>query len=354
MKLSISFFGSYPGTETKAAYDLMLEACRRADRHGFLAAWFPERHFDEFGALSPNPALLAAAAARETTKLRLRAGSIVLPLHHPVRVAEEWALVDQLSTGRVEVAFASGWHAQDFVLNREAYVDRKNYMWRAAEEVRTLWRGQSLSLINGENERVSVKSFPRPLQAELPVWFAALGDPATFREAARRDAGVLTNLIQQDSSLLAEKILLYRSERAAVGLDPGLGRVAVLMHCFVAERTEDACGIAKGPLKRYLESSVQLASRMRRGGMGRAIDHLSDDDREFLLGRAVQRYIDKQSLIGSPAQISERINALAVIGVDEIACFVDFGLTPSDILHGIDTLARCADSAWLGHTQNAT
>src|ERR1700688_3050570 len=97
---------------------------------------------------------------------------------------------------------------------------------------------------------------------------------------------------------------------------------------------------------RYLESSAQLAARTRRGGMGRAIDDLSDDDRAFLFGRAVERYINKQSLIGSPEQLRERIEALAAIGVDEIACFVDFELAPADILRGIDTLARHADPAW--------
>lgn len=354
MKLGISFFGTYPDIATKAAYDLILEACRRADRHGFIAAWFPERHFDPFGGFSPNPAVLAAAVSRETIKLRLRAGSVVLPLHHPVRVAEEWALVDQLSGGRVEVAFASGWHAQDFVLNPDVYVDRKENMWRGAEEVRSLWRGKPLSLINGEAELIAIKSFPRPLQAELPVWFAALGDPATFREAARREAGVLTNLIHQDAAQLAEKIALYRSERAIVGLDPGSGRVAVLMHCFVAERAADARDLAEGPLARYLESSVQLAARTRRGRMGRAIDDLSANDRAFLFGRAVERYIDRQSLIGSPEQMRERIEALAAIGVDEIACFVDFGLMPSDILRGIDTLARHAKASWLGQSEDSS
>jgi natural product biosynthesis luciferase-like monooxygenase protein len=353
MKLSISFFGTYPDVATKAAYDLMLEACRRADRHGFIAAWFPERHFDPLGALSPNPALLAAAVSRETTRLRLRAGSVVLPLHHPVRVAEEWAMVDQLSDGRVEVAFASGWHAQDFVLMPDAFADRKGNMWRASEEVRALWRGEALSLIDGEGERVAVKCFPRPIQAELPVWFTALGDPATFREAACRKAGVLTNLIQQDATQLAEKIALYRSERAAIGLDPASGRVAVLMHCFVAERAEDARALAEAPLARYLESTAQLAARTVRGGMGKAIDNLSDDDRAFLFGRAVQRYINKQSLIGSPEQLRERIEALTAIGVDEIACFVDFGLAPADILRGIDTLARHADPSWVGKSRAA-
>ncbi len=103
---SLMFFG---GDEGKAAHDkyrTVIEAARFADAHGFAALWLPERHFTALGSLYPNPAVLHAALARETKHLRLRAGSVVLPLHDPIRVAEEWAVVDNLSEGRVEISFA--------------------------------------------------------------------------------------------------------------------------------------------------------------------------------------------------------------------------------------------------------
>ena len=70
-------------------------------RNGFKAVWTPERHFHAFGGLYPNPAVTSAAVAAITTRVRVRAGSVVLPLHNPIRVAEEWAVVDNLSQGRV-------------------------------------------------------------------------------------------------------------------------------------------------------------------------------------------------------------------------------------------------------------
>src|SRR5205807_362890 len=81
-------------------YRTLIEAARFADTHDFAAIWLPERHFTFMGSLYPNPAVLHAALARETKRLRLRAGSVVLPLHDPIRVAEEWAVVDNLSAGR--------------------------------------------------------------------------------------------------------------------------------------------------------------------------------------------------------------------------------------------------------------
>ena len=86
--------------------------------------WVPERHFHPLGGLFPNPAVVAAAVAARTTRIAVRAGSVVLPLHHVARVAEEWAAVDALSNGRVGISLASGWNRADFVLrspNRMIY-----------------------------------------------------------------------------------------------------------------------------------------------------------------------------------------------------------------------------------------
>ena len=91
----------FSGSGDQAAgdrYRLLLDGARFADRHGFSAVWTPERHFHAFGGLYPNPAVVTGAAvAAVTERVAVRAGSVVLPLHDPVRVAEEWALVDNLS-----------------------------------------------------------------------------------------------------------------------------------------------------------------------------------------------------------------------------------------------------------------
>src|SRR5690606_17850013 len=95
-------------------YRLLLEGARFADSHGWEAVWIPERHFHAFGGIYPNPSVLAAALAVATNRVRIRAGSVVLPLHDPLRVAEEWAVVDHLARGRVDLAFATGWNPNDF------------------------------------------------------------------------------------------------------------------------------------------------------------------------------------------------------------------------------------------------
>src|SRR5262249_23660124 len=105
MDFSLFYFASAGGGESCDKYKLLIEGAKFADTHGFAAVWTPERHFHAFGGLYPNPSVTSAAIATVTENVQIRAGSVVLPLHDPLRVAEEWAVVDNLSHGRVAVSF---------------------------------------------------------------------------------------------------------------------------------------------------------------------------------------------------------------------------------------------------------
>src|ERR1041385_521813 len=116
LKCSLFYFAdAAPGT-VDFKYKLYLEGAKFADEHGFEAIWTPERHFHENGGLYPNPSVLSAALATTTKHVKLRAGSVALPLHYPLRVAEEWSIVDNLSAGRAGVSFTSGWVPNDFAI----------------------------------------------------------------------------------------------------------------------------------------------------------------------------------------------------------------------------------------------
>src|SRR6266699_1468343 len=143
VKISLSYFAASSDLESSMSpYDVLLDSARLADEAGLEAVWLPERHFDDFGYPFPNPSVLASAVAATTRRIGIRAGSVVMPLHHPARVAEEWSVVDQLSRGRVGISFASGWHSGDFILSRHPVTDRKSVMAEGIESVRALWRGE--------------------------------------------------------------------------------------------------------------------------------------------------------------------------------------------------------------------
>ena len=96
--------------------------------------------------------------------MQLRAGSCVLPLHHPLRVAEEWSVVDNLSGGRAAISFASGWQPNDFVLRPENYENAKQIMLRDIETVRELWRGRKIAFPNSKGEMVEIGIVPDPFR----------------------------------------------------------------------------------------------------------------------------------------------------------------------------------------------
>ena len=335
---SLSFFGSYSHETKVDPYDLLIQAAACADKLGFAALWFPERHFDEFGGPFPNPSVLAAAVSRETRRIRLRAGSVVAPLHHPARIAEEWAVVDRLSGGRAEIAFASGWHANDFVLAPENFAERRAVMDRAIRQVQTLWKGGSIKLRNGAGDDVAVHLYPKPIQPELPIWLAALGNPETFEKAGRLGAGVLTNLVAQDFRALENNIAIYRNAMKSSGFGPERYRVAVLVHTWVGQNADDVRARASAPLKSYFKSSFNLAVSTTESSRYQNAGPLPQADQEYLFNRAFDSYVSERSLIGSVEGCGVLVRRLVEAGASEIACFIDFGVPSSDVLAGLTHL----------------
>ncbi len=337
---SIYFFGDYPQEESHAdgRYDELMRTARFADEHGFHALWMPERHFHSFGGLFPNPAVLASALARETSRIRLNAGSVVLPLHDPIRVAEEWSMVDNLSGGRVGIGYASGWHANDFVFFPDRYGRHKDVMYEQLAQVRSLWRGEGLRRLTGDGER-EVHLFPRPVQESPPMFTAVVSNPASYVLAARHDLGIITNLMSQSLEELSENIALYRRTREEHGLDPDAGRVAVMLHTFLGADDGRAKAEAYEPLCRYMRSSLSIFGSFT-NSLGYNVDlaALSEDDLDVLFRRAYRRYCDDRALIGSVEKAWITVDAVRAAGADEIVSLVDFGVAPDALRTGLDHL----------------
>ncbi|WP_197336730.1 non-ribosomal peptide synthetase/type I polyketide synthase, partial [Ralstonia solanacearum] len=345
IRFGISFFGHYASDYDEHKYRLLFEAARYADARGFSSLWLPERHFHAFGGLSPNPSVLSAALARETSHIELRAGSVVLPLHHPVRVAEEWSMVDNLSQGRVGIACASGWHPNDFVFAPEAFGSHRELMFQRIEQIQALWRGEPLRVRDGSAKEIEVKLFPMPRQPELPIWITIVGNPDTYRRAGEIGAGILTNLMGQTVEELERNLALYRQALIEHGHGVERSRVSVLLHTFVCEDADTARAIARAPFIRYLQSSVGLFQNMVNSlGLQADVSTLGEDDRDYLLSAAYERYVERSALIGSPATSRAIVERLQAIGVDEIGCFIDFGVEPDTVLGQLDQLALLKQS----------
>ncbi|WP_030437928.1 MupA/Atu3671 family FMN-dependent luciferase-like monooxygenase [Actinoplanes subtropicus] len=348
MDFSVFFFADDSAGDTGSGtasgtgrYDLLLQAARFADDAGFTAVWTPERHFHPMGGLYPNPSVTSAALAVVTRSIDLRAGSVVAPLHEPLRIAEEWSVVDNLSAGRTGVSFASGWSPQDFVLRPEAYGNRKPAMWTAIEEVRALWRGSAVVRIDGSGSDRTVRAFPRPVQPDLPIWISAAGDPATFARAGAEGFGILTHLLHQDLDALTRNIATYRAaaeearRRGSVrAASKATDRVVLMLHTYLSDEPVATGGELRRAMSGYLRSSLSLGVQSAGSPGGGPMD---EDDRDALVEAALERYLRSAGLFGTPDEAVSLVERLTGAGVDEIACLVDFGLSTQRVM---ESLAR--------------
>ncbi|MEK6676137.1 MAG: MupA/Atu3671 family FMN-dependent luciferase-like monooxygenase [Planctomycetota bacterium] len=347
---SLFFWGNDDGPGSQK-YELLLESARFGDANGFSAVWTPERHFHAFGGPYPNPSVIGAAVAAITSRIQIRAGSCVLPLHHPIRVAEEWAVIDNLSNGRVGISFASGWQPHDFVIRPEGYKDNKANMFRELETVRKLWRGESIAFRGPFGDMIERTTLPRPVQKELPTWITTAGNPETYQQAGAIRANLLTHLLGQSVEEVAEKIRLYREARAANGHDPAAGCVTLMLHTFVGENEEEVRGIVREPMKSYLKSSLNLLKQFawtfpafkRPGGADTKPDDLdlsglSAEEMDGILEHAFARYFETSGLFGTPQSCFRMIEKLKAIGVDEVGCLIDFGVPTKTVLQSLPHL----------------
>ncbi len=354
---SLFYFSSYESENPEDKYRLLIEGAKFADQNRFSAVWTPERHFHDFGGLYPNPAVIGAGLAALTQHVRIMSGSCVSPLHHPARIAEEWSVVDNLSKGRIGISFAAGWQPNDFVLIPQNYDRRKEIMFEQIEIVRKLWRGEEVEFDAPYGKKIKIKTLPRPIQKEVPVWITAANNPETFQMAGERGFYLLTHLLGQTIEDLEDKIALYRDAWRKNGHGPGDGYVSLMLHTFVGENLEEVKEIVREPMKSYLNSAaslVKLASwyfptfdKMDES-FNEAASNLTKEDMDAILNHAFERYFETSALLGTPETCLRTVEKLKKVGVDDVACLIDFGVDSEKVLDHLQYLNAVKTLANLG------
>ena len=356
-QLSLFFFSADSAGAEHCKYQLLLESAKFADEHGFTAAWTPERHFQRFGGLYGSPSVTSAALAVTTKHLSIRAGSVVLPLQDPLRVAEEWAMIDNLSNGRVAIAAASGWHANDFVLSPDTYKNRHADMFEKIAMVQKLWRGEKVSLPNGVGVKTDVNILPAPIQPELPIWLTAQSDD-TFLHAGRLGFNVLTAnfSLNHDPETFKRKAQIYRD--AVLEHHGRRGHITLMAHTFVGESDDEVKAIAKPAMAEYLKVNIAMqknhsaATKDDQGSVPKTswvnpgLSDRSDQELKVMIAfQADQSLRSPLSFIGTLDHCSRQGERLSELGVDEIACLIDFGIGFSDAMGSLRRLSKLLVSA---------
>ena len=174
------------GPSHQALYAAALDMTEYADRHGFVQVDLSEHHGVEDGYV-PSPIVFAAAIAARTKRMRLSFKAIVAPLHDPVRLAEDIAILDVVSGGRVETTLVAGYVPYEFALFGKALKDRPAAIEESIRVMKAAWTGEPFDYRGGQ-----FRVTPRPVQRPHPPLLMGGSSPAAARRAGRIADGFVT------------------------------------------------------------------------------------------------------------------------------------------------------------------
>jgi natural product biosynthesis luciferase-like monooxygenase protein len=179
--------------DSAALYHHWLEQVDAAESLGFDSLWVTEHHFRYFGGMMPSPSILLAAAAQRTKKMRLGAAVSILPMHNPLRVAEEFAMVDQLSGGRVLFGAGRGMHPTEYAVFGADWNNAQQRLPEALDIVTAAWTRDEFEWNGVHYKFPRLAVYPKPRQQpHPPIYVTANRDPESFTMIGRRGHHLMT------------------------------------------------------------------------------------------------------------------------------------------------------------------
>lgn len=210
-----------------------------AEELGMHSAWIGEHHFNSLGVLSCPDLVLSYIAAR-TERIRLAPAVTVLPLHHPIRVAEQWATLDLLSGGRVDFACGRGYDRREYEPFHVDFTDNQGIFEEGLEVVRRLWAADDRISHHGKHYSFDdVRITPKPVQRPLPTYVGSFSKPS-IELAARLGCGLIVAPFAAAMSFggLREVADLYHETCAKHGQKPGRLMCSYFTHFADSEAEE--------------------------------------------------------------------------------------------------------------------
>ena len=323
-------FPSLPGRSDSEAFDEAMEQVDAAERWGLDVMWLAELHFEPRRSVLSAPLSIASAIAARTRRIKIGIAVQVLPLCHPLRLAEEAATVDQLSHGRLIFGVGRSGVAQTHEAYGVSYAESRDRFREILDIVERAWTEPSFSYDGVYHRFKNVTVVPRPYQRPTPPIRIAASTPDTFPAIGRRGMPIFASVRHTSWAALAEHIRTYHEAWEAAG-HPGKGQVFVSSPTYIAETDERACSEPRESIIHFyheqanlLEGAAKLvdpetaARRMRRVEQLRKIDY---DDA-----------LRTNALVGSPDTIVEKLRSLqAEIGLSGILAELNCGgLIPHD------------------------
>ncbi len=313
-------FGFIP-TEGGTFYDAFLEEALLGEELGFDSVWLEEHH----GVRNhywPSPLVGLAGLATRTERIRLGTDVIVLPFYHPVRVAEDVAMIDVMSNGRMILGAAIGYKPDEFRLYQEPLDNRGARFEEAVQLIKMLWTQEQVKFEGKYYQIDGLKIEPRPVSLpHPPLWLGGWGPLSLKRAALYGDAWVPGPTANLDKLLEAKSI--YHENLAEAGIAPSARPVPLTREVVIAESDSQAREMA--------EKHLLINYRDEYGGGKWKHPLIGDEDAtpvdEF------EALSHNRFLVGSPDTVIDKLQHFVdTFGVDYLICRLYFPGMPHDFI----------------------
>ena len=311
-------------TSNQFVADITAEAIY-ADTLGMHSAWIGEHHFNSLGVLSCPDLVLAYIAAR-TSRIRLAPAVTVLPLHHPIRVAEQWASLDLLSHGRVDFAAGRGYDKGEYLPFGVSFEDNQGIFEEGLEIVRKLWEADERITHRGRHFVFDgVQITPRPVQRPIPTYVASFSKPS-IELAARLGCGLIVAPFAAAMSYggLKQVADLYHEACARHGHEPGRLMCSYFTH--FADNAQQETSQRARQVRYYKECVIPAVP-----GDPKTVPpsyRYFIDMVERLHKVRPEDLTENSVLLGSPARITDTLKKVEASGFGEVILYFNVGLKP--------------------------
>jgi alkanesulfonate monooxygenase SsuD/methylene tetrahydromethanopterin reductase-like flavin-dependent oxidoreductase (luciferase family) len=286
----------------QAVYASGLEQMLAAESLGYHSVWIAEHHFNDYG-LCPTPPVLAAFVAARSRRLRLGMGVSLLPLHHPVDLAESLAVLDVVSGGRLDVGIGRGGTLQDYETFQSERADSRARVEEGVALMQRSWRGEPFDFPGRFHSARQLHVRPQPVQRPHPPLFIASNSEDSVLSAARLGLPTLSSFFVPVPELQRRRTV-YREASLAAGrsldeIEALEARAWGMRVVHVAPTREEALRATEGPFMGYQRRMAVLRSDTTGGSVP------SSFDRSLLRLRAFHEYLDDGwALVGAPEEVT--------------------------------------------------
>ena len=337
----LHLFEQPAGRSEKQIMDEQFDIMVQAEEYGYDSIWPAEHHFREYGHCA-TPALVLAALAARTKRIRLGTGVVVLPLNHPVRIAEDYAMLDLLSNGRVDLGIGRGYQPHEYQGYGVDQSRSRDIFRESVEVIEKAWGEEQFSYQGEFYQFEDLSVYPKPLQKpHPPIWMASLS-PGSFELCGRFGYNLLcAPIFGFDVNKGAEQIQQYRDALTAHGRNPADYQIAGLTMTYVADTTQQALEEFKDGVMWYMRTFAKYVAPPK-GQPAIPTFEMYAQIRDLLELAEWDRIVKAGAVIcGSPDEVVDRLGQIGELcGFTEHLGWTRIGgLAHDKVMHSMELMA---------------